>query len=147
MELYGRRLGVTRRYFVSLNIHIPQFNISKPITFLVDTGCEITTINPIDSVYNLEIYSKIVNIKSTLGSRTAAGTLVENVVLSYCGLYYYHGPNHLLQYEKLDEILVSKMEIKEENWKHVMSVPSLLGMNFLERYKIRFNESQVILER
>lgn len=147
MELYGYRGKDSRCYYISISVHIPQFHISKPIIFLVDTGCEITTINPIDSVYNLEIYSKIVDIKSTLGSRTAAGTLVENVVLSDCGLYYYYSPNHLLQYEKLDEILVSKMEIKEENWKHVMSVPSLLGMNFLESYKIRFDGNQVILEK
>jgi hypothetical protein len=147
LELYGYRSTGSRCYLIPLNIHIPQFNISKPITFLLDTGCAITTINPIDSIYNLEFYSKIVDIKSTLKSRTAAGTLVENIPLSDCGLYYYHGPNHLLQYEKLDEIFVARMEIKEENWKGIMSVPSLLGMNFLENYKIRFDGPTVILER
>jgi hypothetical protein len=145
MELYGYRSRNSRCYFVPLSIHIPQFNISRPIRFLVDTGCEITTINPIDSVYNLEFYSRIVNMESTSGSLTAAGVKVDNVVLNDCTLYYYEGQT--IHYERLDQIYVSRPEIKEENWRSIMSVPSLLGMDFLESYKIRFDGSQVILKR
>jgi predicted aspartyl protease len=145
MELYGYRSKNSRCYFVPLNIHIPQFNISKPVRFLIDTGCEITTINPIDSVYNLGFYAQIVDKESTAGSLTAAGVRVDNVVLNDCTLYYYEG--HLIHYEKLEKIHVSRPEIKEENWQRIMSVPSLLGMDFLEGFKIRFDGSQVILER
>jgi hypothetical protein len=48
---------------------------------------------------------------------------------------------------KNDQIHVSRPEIKEENWQDIMSVPSLLGMDFLERYKIIFVDSQIILEK
>jgi hypothetical protein len=108
MELYGYRRKNSRCYYVPLNIHIPQFNIFKPITFLVDTGCEITTINPIDSIYNLDFHSSIVNMKPTSRSRTAAGATVNNVVLNDCVLYYYYGPNRSVHYEKLDQIHVSR---------------------------------------
>ncbi|HEU4822237.1 MAG TPA: hypothetical protein VFS97_02320 [Nitrososphaeraceae archaeon] len=146
MELYGYRLENTRRYFVPLNIHIPQFNISKPITFLVDTGCETTNINPFDSMYNLDIYSSIRNMEPTTRSITAACVTVDDVVLKDCALYYY-GPNRLVQYEKLDRIYVSRMEINEANRKNIMSIPSPLGMDFLERYEIRFVGSRIILEK
>jgi hypothetical protein len=96
MELYGYRRKNSRCYYVPLNIHIPQFNIFKPITFLVD------------SIYNLDFHSSIVNMKPTSRSRTAAGATVNNVVLNDCVLYYYYGPNRSVHYEKLDQIHVSR---------------------------------------
>ncbi len=52
MKLYGYRLSFNS-YYIPVNIFIPQFKILKPITFLMDTGCEITTINYSDA-FNLK---------------------------------------------------------------------------------------------
>jgi hypothetical protein len=89
MKLRGYRAFKSNSYYIPVNIHIPQFNISKPITFLMDTGAEITIINPFDSTFNLNIYSKI-STQNIVKSEGIGGILVDNIPLNNCVVYYFY---------------------------------------------------------
>ncbi len=142
MKLYGYRLS-SNSYYIPVNIFIPQFKILKPITFLMDTGCEITTINYSDA-FNLKIHNITGDI---IKSRGIGSISVDNVSLSQCSIYYYLNNYTSFHSEQLNVIHVSKPVITKSNYDAIMSLPSLLGMDFLQRYKICFENTQVILEK
>jgi hypothetical protein len=147
MKLYGSRLLGTNSYYIPVNISIPSQGILGPVTFLMDTGCEITTIN-----YGDARYLNIHNISGKLvRSRGIGGVTVNNVQLYGCAVYYFPLPvlnNYTsVHFENLNVIHVSKPTITQENYDAIMALPSLLGMDFLRRYKICFEGNQVTLEK
>jgi hypothetical protein len=113
---------------------------------MIDTGCSITTINPIDSVINIRFYSRVASIPVTSRSTGVGGIKVDNVALNNCAVYYFDSFNSM-HLELLNPIHVAKPQINSQNYQAVMGFPSLLGMDFLERYKIYFKGSQAILEK
>ena len=143
MKLYGYRSLYSNSYYIPANISIPSFNIFKPITFLMDTGCEITTINYSDA-RNFNIHSITGEV---LKSKGIGGIRVNNVPLYGCAVYYFLNNYTSIHFETLNIIHVSKPDISPQNYDVIMSLPSLLGMDFLQRYKICFERNQVILEK
>jgi hypothetical protein len=52
-----------------------------------------------------------------------------------------------MHFEILNPIHIAKPRVNMQNYETVMRVPSLLGMDFLERYKIYFEGSRAILKK
>lgn len=143
MRLYGSRPAHSNSYYTPANVYISGLNISKPITFLMDTGCEITTINYGDA-RSLNIHNIVGQVTK---SRGIGGVRVDNVPLHNCGVYFFLNNYTSIHFEILQIILVSKPIITSENYDAIMGLPSLLGMDFLQRYKMSFRNNQVILEK
>jgi hypothetical protein len=141
MNLDGYRKINCNAYYISTYILIPSYSLLKPITFLVDTGCEITTIS-----YSDALDFRIDNITGESMKGKAVGGVVDNVPLYNCALYCVT-TNLQSYWEALNIVLVSKPDITWENWDAIKSVPSLLGMDFLQHYKISFPNNRVVLEK
>lgn len=141
MQISGSRGSKSNLYFIDLNICIPKFDLLKPITFLIDTGSEITTINYGDAL--------ILGIHDVTGNPIIStgidGAPVDNIPIENCAIYYYL--ENSIYWEFLKVIHVSKPVITTKNEDAIMGMPSLLGMDFLQRYKICFEKHSVILEK
>jgi hypothetical protein len=141
MKLSGYRRINSNGYYISVFISIPSYSLFKPITFLVDTGCELTTINHSDARdFGID------EIAGNLLKGTGLGGTVNAVPLYGCS-FCFVTDNFEIQWEPLNKVLVSKPVVTWENYDTVMSVPSLLGMDVLQNYTISFPNNRVILEK
>jgi len=109
------------------------------IRFMVDTGCQITTIGVRDS---LSFYQHIPQATTlTIG----VGGDMPTSILPNCALAF-----DLLQsvhLERLSKINVLKPVITPQNFNTVMSIPSTLGADILSRYYLSFDVNSVTLEK
>lgn len=127
-------------YYITLILSCRSPYLFIPITFLIDTGCSITTISFRDS-FKLNIKLNNLSRRQTL---TANG--VTNVVsLSQCGLMYVFSES--VHMDIISSINISIPQITQENYKTMMTIPSLLGMDYLNRYKLQFLKDRAILEK
>jgi predicted aspartyl protease len=103
----------------------------------VDTGTAITTINEFDAREMKIDYSKLTRNQDSLG----IGGSAESYIADSCHLYFGEGIESVdvRPVKFLKQINVKKAE--QERY------PSLLGMDVLRNYKIRFTDSKVILEK
>jgi len=107
------------------------------ILLVVDTGTAITTINEFDARQMKIDYSKLTKNQDSLG----IGGSAQSYVAESCHLYFGEG--------------IESVDVKPVKFLRQINVdnadqeryPSLLGMDVLRNYKIRFTESKVILEK
>lgn len=141
MKLTGYKNEDTKLYYLELVIEIPELNLSRPMTFLVDTGTNMTLICGPDAM-DLDL--------STLSSRPAIGAIKSNGVSSpltplfFCRLNYVNNDKYS---KTLDFIGVEQPDANIENEEDFKGSTSILGMDFLEDFKISFNDGLVTLEK
>ena len=103
---------------------------------IVDTGTSITTINEFDARGMNVDYSKLKKNNDSLG----IGGQVKSYFAETCHLYFGEG---------IRSIDVKPVKfLRQSDVKHALQerYPSLLGMDVLKNYKIRFTKTRVILE-
>jgi hypothetical protein len=122
--------------FVYVKFICDQLGINKDILMVVDTGTAITTINEFDARGMKVDYSKLKKNKDSLG----IGGQVKSYFAESSHLYFGKGiksvdvkPVKFLRQNSVEPVIQERY-------------PSLLGMDVLKNYEIRFTKSKVILE-
>lgn len=139
MQLTGYKMG--NGYYIQITVICFNPNIYNPIAFRIDTGCDITVISLNDAI-NIKLdFSKLGQPFNSLG----ISGLVPTYNIFDCGFAFNLGECYIT--EKLNLISVSRPLVTEENKEIIKNIPSLLGMDFLQRYTIRFNDHYIFLEK
>ena len=120
------------------------------IDFVVDTGSTLTIISVKDAIKlkllsideksfelisNFDLYKE--KVQTTMGSMDLLK--LDDVILSF-----------LFDNDKcyFDAIYIAKPTIRNEgDYKIIMTIPSVLGIDILRNYKIEFSNDMVMLER
>lgn len=123
------------------------------INFVVDTGSTLTIMSIKDAL-KLKLLSikgenfRLINnyYLDTEKTQTSIGSMdllkLKDVEISF----YYNDKCYFAEY--LEAIYVAKPLItNEEDYKLMMDIPSVLGIDILENYKIEFSNDVVMLER
>lgn len=115
-----------------------KLGIKDYIIFLVDTGATSTNILDRDAIRLRIDYSKLKRVKD---GTTGIGGVVDTYILPQVKLYF-RAADGSLHEEKLKELSVLRhvpKDRKEEE--HIKRLPSLLGRDFLNRYKVILDRS------
>ena len=136
MKLYGYRLPDTSAYCIKAELKSVNPKIkSLPTYFLIDTGCSITTLSFNDfkkANLDVEILSEPITISTANGNidvRKITGAAI-----------FFHGGNFSLC-ERLNKVHVKSDIDNSEN------DISLMGLDILSRYQIKYEKDYVILIR
>jgi predicted aspartyl protease len=139
MKIVGLRIG--NGYYVRPTFLSYYPIITNAVTFRIDTGCDITTLSLNDAL-NLRL--DITKLGNSFDVLTPTGK-VPTFGLANCLLGFDLG-NCFLS-EKLDYVHVSFPTVTEYNAEAIKSIPSLLGMDFLQRYIIKCDNNYMYLDR
>lgn len=144
MRIFGNR-GFSNLFYVLINIRSPFLKNSALIRFVVDTGASITSISMMDSIRNgINIFDFE---KSDIVTSGIGGNL-EVYILPECNLMFLtnnNNDNNTAHIEELDRVqMFHEPRIYEDDY---MEVPSVLGIDILEKFKISFENDIVILEK
>lgn len=126
-------------YFIDATLHSVDPLILRNMRFMVDTGCQITTISYKDSLPFFEYVPSPTSFTAGVGGSTPISTLYN------CGLSF-----DLVQsvyMERLFKINILNPVITPQNFNDVMRLPSTLGMDILSRYYLNFDTTSVTLEK
>lgn len=115
--------------------------VFSAVAFRIDTGCHNTTLSLYDAL-NIKLdFTKLGKSFDVLG----ASGKVPTFMLSNCMLGFDLG-NCVIS-EKLDYIHVSFPNVTQDNAEVIKSIPSLVGMDILQRYSLRCDNNYIYLER
>ncbi len=142
MIISGKR-GKGNLFYVYTNIISPSLDKNALIRFVVDTGASITGIGMIDSIRN-DI--NIFNFEKSDAIASGVGGNLESYILPDCKIMFLtEDGNDIGHTEELDFIqLFHEPRIFEDGY---IPVPSLLGIDILDTFKISFKNDDVILEK
>lgn len=114
------------RPYIDAIVGFPRFKIRNKISFLVDTGADKSTISPSDALLLRVPYDKLndQNVESALG---VGG--VSRVFKERSGLFFLDS-NAIFFYEMDIGII--------ENSEKTKALPSLLGRDILDRWKMSY---------
>jgi hypothetical protein len=124
------------------------------IDFVVDTGSTLTIISVKDAIKlkllsideksfelisNFDLYKE--KVQTTMGSMDLLK--LDDVILSF---FFDNDKCYFAEY--FDAIYIAKPTIRNEgDYKIIMTIPSVLGIDILRNYKIEFSNDMVMLER
>jgi len=124
------------------------------IDFVVDTGSTLTIISIKDAIKlkllsideksfelisNFDLYKE--KVQTTMGSMDLLK--LDDVILSF---FFDNDKCYFAEY--FDAIYIAKPTIRNEgDYKIIMTIPSVLGIDILRNYKIEFSNDMVMLER
>ena len=124
------------------------------IDFVVDTGSTLTIISIKDAIKlkllsideksfelisNFDLYKE--KVQTTMGSMDLLK--LDDVILSFL-----FDSDKCYFAEYFDAIYIAKPTIRNEgDYKIIMTIPSVLGIDILRNYKIEFSNDMVMLER
>jgi hypothetical protein len=124
------------------------------IDFVVDTGSTLTIISVKDAIKlkllsideksfelisNFDLYTE--KVQTTMGSMDLLK--LDDVVFSF---FFDNDKCYFAEY--FDAIYIAKPTIRNEgDYKIIMTIPSVLGIDILRNYKIEFSNDMVMLER
>jgi predicted aspartyl protease len=123
--------------FITAKFICDELEINKDILLVVDTGTAITTINEFDARGMKIDYARLKRNQDSLG----IGGRAESYLADSCHLYFGEG------IESVDVKPVKFLRQIHVEQADQERYPSLLGMDVLRNYKIRFTDSKVILEK
>lgn len=139
-KLYG--------YCISAKIFFIDLRKEQQILFKIDSGCDITTISFIDSLMLNLNYDELQNIETL----TAGGELANSIIINNCALGFIVN-NESIHFEILNNIHISRPVLNPANINYDkklrlhLSLPSLLGLDVLRRYKVSYFDNVVYLEK
>ena len=141
MQIRGK-IGKSGLGFVSAYL-IANNTINAAVRFYIDTGASHTTIADRDARRIGIDYTKLAKAPFQI---SGVGGLVDAYLLPECMVLFNFENSALAEY--LNTILVLKHDPKTpEEERNVLEVPSLMGLDILKKYTVRFTNSSVILER
>ncbi len=131
MRIEGRWSTAGTPYVIAFLV-CPKLNLQESIAFLVDTGASATVIMDNDA-HRLKI--DYAALKRRKEKTTGVGGSVDTYILPDVRLYFRTADGKLHE-ERMGDISVLKHAIKnEEEAARIRKLPSLLGRDFLNRYK------------
>lgn len=143
MRIYGGR-GRGNLGYVNAYIMCSKPEVHDPIRLYVDTGASRTTIADRDASRLGLDYTQLEESKVPvigIGCKRVKNYLLRDVALIFGTS---GGSWHI---ERLPQVTVLKHEPQdEEERKIVDQLPSLLGVDILEKYSVRFTAKHVVLE-
>ena len=145
MQLFGYRNLFTGYYYIQANL-ISEYhkNQLRPITFLIDTASQSTSISYIDSL-SLDFKRDILQSGKSIGMLNVT---MPTLVIPEGGLAFKLPNNRSIISEFLDYILIHNPIItNRDDEKKVALIPSILGLDFLNRYRLTIQNSYIILEK
>lgn len=140
MKIEGR-YGDSGLAFVSAYLKSRRPVIRGTIRLYIDTGASVTTINDMDAERLGINYSRLP--KSTVPYIGIGGRNIESYHVYDCTLLFGDFEKPLI--EELDYIVVLKHH--DFDSKADVHLPSLLGLDVLKRYRIKFTDTKVILKK
>jgi hypothetical protein len=139
LKIIGYR--ISNGYYVRPTLTCSNPFIFNAITFRIDTGCDITTLS-LDDALNIKLdFSKLGKPFDVLG----ASGKIPTYQLFNCGLSF--DLDNCILLEKMNLIHISYPVVTNENAESIKNIPSLLGMDFIQRYSMRYDNYFVYLER
>jgi aspartyl protease len=144
LQFVGDFLDYHGLYTIVATLRSPLLTKSVPIRFIVDTGARHTIISIPDAQkmgieYN-ELQISSIPIKGIGGES-------EAYILRECKLLFTDIATDKMYPEDLGYALTLSPFIEDEKKKAIiMSIPSLLGIDILQKYSIQFSSMSVILE-
>ncbi len=129
-----------------INCHVicrePLF--TTPIRFVVDTGASSTIIADKDALRLGLDYSKLQQSEGILG---IGGADVEAFLLKGVSIIFRDSKSSY-HVERLDKIRVLRHYARDVKQRRLMRrIPSLLGVDILKKYQIRYDKDGVIIEK
>jgi hypothetical protein len=139
LRLTGLKIG--NGYYITSTLISISPSIYSLLAFKLDTGSDITTIS-LNDAYNSRIdFSKLGEPFDVLGiSGTVPTHAINDCVLSF-------DLGNCVISEKMKQVHVSFPTVTPENYDMIKQIPSLLGIDFLQRYTIRFDNMFAYLDR
>jgi hypothetical protein len=134
-------LRIDNGYYIASTLVCINPQIFSPLVFKIDTSADITTISLNDATNSRMDFSKLGEPFEGLG---ISGT-VPTYAINDCALSFVVG-NCVIS-EKMEQVYISSPTITSENYNMIKQIPSLLGIDFLQRYTIRFDNMFAYLDR
>jgi predicted aspartyl protease len=134
MKFFGYKPLFMGGYFISAKVASTNSRVIK-INFLIDTGCTVTTICYNDAVkMDIDFNKLIYDIPTSIADgNVLLMSKLENIFIVF------ESEDAFLT-EKLDKIYVKPFYTKTDT-------TSLLGLDIIERYSLKYNANTVTLER
>lgn len=125
--LRGRFGDTSGRPYMEGHVLLPRLRWSGNVSFIFDTGADTSLLMPLDAQRMGINYALLENEVSTLGIGGASENFVESAYLAFVGdeaLYGYEIELHICK--PADEL---------------MTVPSLLGRDIIDRWRVTYDKS------
>jgi predicted aspartyl protease len=144
MKIYGGR-GRGNLGYVNVYLMCSSPEVNDPVRFYVDTGASRTTIADRDAIrlgLDYDHLEESPHPSVGIGCRNVKTYVIREVALVF------DASRNAFHIEKLPVISVLKHEPRdEEERRNVDQIPSLLGVDLLEKYSVRFTKTHVVLEK
>lgn len=128
--IQGRFGNTTGRPYVNGRLLLPRLQLSTNLSFLVDTGADVSALMPTDGIKMGVDYQSLINPKDIGGIGGSASCFQEDAILAF------DEPNRSLIRFYLVTIMIS--EVKP----HLMTTPSIVGRDILDRWRINYDPSR-----
>ena len=127
--LRGRFGNTTGRPYLEGRLSIPRLKLNADISFIVDTGADNSLLMPLDALRIGIDYSQLQGHQESVGIGGISVNYIEPALLAFR-----EARRNLHVYSIDLEICAPSPEI--------MDVPSLLGRDILDRWRMNYNPSQ-----
>ena len=127
--LHGRFGESSGRPYVSARVFIPKLGLAGNVSFIFDTGADSSVLMPADALTIGVDYSLLSNPFESFGIGGSAPTYVERARVAFAD------SNAHLIYGYDIELLI------HHPTDNAMRVPSLLGRNIIDRWRVTYDKS------
>lgn len=143
MRIVGRIDATRGLGFVSAYLMSARMGVNASLRFYVDTGASRTTIADRDAARIGISYSRL---RKAPAKVSGVGGDVDAYVLPECMLVFEFSSSVYIEY--LDSILVLRHRPRsKEEADRIQAIPSLLGVDVLKHFSVRFRDKTIVLER
>ena len=145
MQLYGVRNHSDGRYYILANVYsLYVANPLKSIIFLIDSGSTLTSISYVDALLIGIDFSKLQEVSKIEMINNVAPALVIPIGAISLTL----PDNKSVISELMPRIYVHKPAVKtRQDAVNASNIPSVLGIDFLSRYRLTLQNDFCILEK
>lgn len=126
--LKGRYGDTTGRPYIEGRLSIPRLGLRGDISFIVDTGADKSVLMPLDANRLGVDYSQLNRSYNTIGIGGYSKNYIESAMLAFAE------PKALLHVYLLEIYICTPSP-------EIADIPSLLGRDILDRWKITFHKS------
>ena len=128
--IQGRFGNTTGRPYVNGRLLLPRLKLSANLSFLVDTGADLSTLMPADGIKMGIDYQTLVDPKDVGGMGGNASCFQEDAVLGF------YEPNRSLI--RFYSVTIMIPEVSQP----LMRMPSIVGRDILDRWRINYDPSR-----